>query len=96
MKTQSPPAITATGLRKSFGDKVVLDGINLQVPEGTIFALLGRWRPSGSMPSSTTLSPKDMRSPVAVIAGGYWLSWFLVFSAGLAAIYPIWNPQRSG
>lgn len=31
----------ATGLRKSFGDKVVLDGINLHVPEGTIFALLG-------------------------------------------------------
>jgi ABC-2 type transport system ATP-binding protein len=34
-------AITATGLRKSYGDKVVLDGIDLDVPEGTIFALLG-------------------------------------------------------
>jgi ABC-2 type transport system ATP-binding protein len=34
-------AITATGLRKSFGDKVVLDGIDLDVPEGTIFSLLG-------------------------------------------------------
>ena len=30
----SPPAITAIGLRKSFSDKVVLDGINLHVPEG--------------------------------------------------------------
>jgi ABC-2 type transport system ATP-binding protein len=40
-QTQTPPAITATGLRKSFGDLVVLDGIDLQVPEGTIFSLLG-------------------------------------------------------
>ncbi|MFH8760063.1 ATP-binding cassette domain-containing protein [Streptomyces atroolivaceus] len=35
------PAITANGLRKSYGDKVVLDGIDLTVPEGTVFALLG-------------------------------------------------------
>src|SRR5712691_1955951 len=33
--------IAATGLRKSFGDKVVLDGVDLAVAEGTIFALLG-------------------------------------------------------
>lgn len=39
--TSSPPAIAATGLRKSYGDKVVLDGIDLHVPEGTIFAMLG-------------------------------------------------------
>ena len=37
--TQS--AIVATGLRKSYGKKVVLDGIDLDVPERTIFALLG-------------------------------------------------------
>ena len=35
------PAIAANGLRKSYGDKVVLDGIDLAVPEGTVFALLG-------------------------------------------------------
>jgi ABC-2 type transport system ATP-binding protein len=34
-------AIAVAGLRKSFGDKVVLDGIDLQVAEGTVFALLG-------------------------------------------------------
>jgi ABC-2 type transport system ATP-binding protein len=34
-------AITATGLRKSFGDHLVLDGIDLAVDRGTIFALLG-------------------------------------------------------
>ena len=34
-------AIAVTGLRKSYGDQVVLDGIDLAVPEGTIFSLLG-------------------------------------------------------
>jgi ABC-2 type transport system ATP-binding protein len=41
MTTSSPPAIAAVGLRKSYGDKVVLDGIDLTVPAGTIFSLLG-------------------------------------------------------
>src|ERR1039458_6655222 len=34
-------ALTATGLRKSFGDNVVLDGIDLDIAEGTVFSLLG-------------------------------------------------------
>ncbi|MFF8637218.1 ATP-binding cassette domain-containing protein [Streptomyces pilosus] len=34
-------AIAANGLRKSYGNKVVLDGVDLSVPEGTIFSLLG-------------------------------------------------------
>ncbi|MYV70604.1 ATP-binding cassette domain-containing protein, partial [Streptomyces sp. SID2131] len=34
-------AIAANGLRKSYGDKVVLDGVDLAVPEGTVFSLLG-------------------------------------------------------
>jgi ABC-2 type transport system ATP-binding protein len=38
---QSQPAIAVTGLRKSFGDHVVLDGIDLTVPRGTVFSLLG-------------------------------------------------------
>ena len=33
--------ISARGLRKSFGEKTVLDGIDLTVPQGTILALLG-------------------------------------------------------
>lgn len=37
----SRPAISVTGLRKSFGDNVVLDGIDLAVEEGTTFSLLG-------------------------------------------------------
>ncbi|MBC2907164.1 ATP-binding cassette domain-containing protein [Streptomyces cupreus] len=34
-------AIAANELRKSYGDKTVLDGIDLAVPEGTVFSLLG-------------------------------------------------------
>jgi ABC-2 type transport system ATP-binding protein len=37
----SQPAIAATGLRKSFGDTLALDGVDLEVAEATIFALLG-------------------------------------------------------
>ena len=39
--TRPRSAIAATGLRKSYGDHLVLDGIDLDVAEGTIFALLG-------------------------------------------------------
>src|ERR1035437_843841 len=35
------PAIAVAGLRKSYGDHVVLDGIDLNVPQGTVFSLLG-------------------------------------------------------
>ncbi|KAF3466486.1 ATP-binding cassette domain-containing protein [Streptomyces sp. Tu 3180] len=34
-------AIAATGLHKSYGDKTVLDGVDIQVPAGTVFSLLG-------------------------------------------------------
>ncbi|MEV4510084.1 ATP-binding cassette domain-containing protein [Dactylosporangium sp. NPDC049525] len=48
--TPSPSAITSSGLRKSFGDHVVLDGIDLDVPRGTVFSLLG---PNGSGKTTT-------------------------------------------
>ncbi len=43
-------AVQVTGLRKSFGDKVVLDGIDLAIAEGTVFALLG---PNGAGKTTT-------------------------------------------
>ncbi|MEV6373934.1 ATP-binding cassette domain-containing protein [Micromonospora musae] len=43
-------AIAATGLRKAYKDKVVLDGIDLDVPTGTIFSLLG---PNGAGKTTT-------------------------------------------
>src|SRR5215475_4474365 len=44
------PAIDVTGLRKSYGDQVVLDGIDLTVPAGTTFSLLG---PNGAGKTTT-------------------------------------------
>ncbi|HET6287944.1 MAG TPA: ATP-binding cassette domain-containing protein [Amycolatopsis sp.] len=43
-------AIAVSGLRKTFGDKVVLEGIDLEVPAGTIFSLLG---PNGAGKTTT-------------------------------------------
>ncbi|MFD3825761.1 ATP-binding cassette domain-containing protein, partial [Streptomyces sp. NPDC058625] len=37
----SPAAVSTVGLRKSYGDKTVLDGIDLRIPAGSVFALLG-------------------------------------------------------
>src|ERR1022692_5351474 len=56
-------AISATGLRKSFGDTVVLDGIDLPVAEGTIFSLLG---PHGR--GKTTMG--QILSPLIAADGG--------------------------
>jgi ABC-2 type transport system ATP-binding protein len=41
MDSSTSAAIATNGLRKSYGKKVVLDGIDLRVAEGTVFALLG-------------------------------------------------------
>ncbi|MFE6808650.1 ATP-binding cassette domain-containing protein [Streptomyces sp. NPDC057681] len=65
-------AIAANGLRKSYGDKTVLDGIDLAVPQGTVFALLG---PNGAGKTtavkilSTLLSPDPASGEIRV--GGH-------------------------
>ena len=41
MSDSYSPAITAVDVRKSFGDNVVLDGLDLSVERGSVFALLG-------------------------------------------------------
>jgi ABC-2 type transport system ATP-binding protein len=43
-------AIEVSGLRKAFGDKIVLDGIDLGVQAGTVFSLLG---PNGAGKTTT-------------------------------------------
>jgi ABC-2 type transport system ATP-binding protein len=48
--TETTTAITVTGLRKSFGEHTVLDGIDLTVQQGTVFALLG---PNGAGKTTT-------------------------------------------
>ncbi len=50
MTASGQVAIRATGLRKSYGTQVVLDGIDLEVAEGTIYALLG---PNGAGKTTT-------------------------------------------
>ncbi|MFB7996022.1 ABC transporter ATP-binding protein, partial [Streptomyces sp. NPDC056002] len=65
-------AIAANGLRKSYGDKTVLDGIDLAVPQGTVFALLG---PNGAGKTtavkilSTLISPGPASGEIRV--GGH-------------------------
>jgi ABC-2 type transport system ATP-binding protein len=61
MSTAPRAALEVAGLRKWFGDHVVLDGIDLTVGEGTIFALLG---PNGAGKTTmvrimSTLIPAD-------------------------------------
>ncbi|MYW65876.1 daunorubicin resistance protein DrrA family ABC transporter ATP-binding protein [Streptomyces sp. SID8379] len=46
----SAAAVSALGLRKSYGDKTVLDGIDLRIPAGSVFALLG---PNGAGKTTT-------------------------------------------
>jgi ABC-2 type transport system ATP-binding protein len=41
MTAPARPAISVRALRKSYSTQIVLDGIDLDVPEGTVFALLG-------------------------------------------------------
>jgi ABC-type sugar transport system ATPase subunit len=41
MPASPPPAIQIAGLRKSFKDNHVLRGIDLGIPSGIVFALLG-------------------------------------------------------
>jgi ABC-2 type transport system ATP-binding protein len=43
-------AIAVSGLRKAYGDKIVLDGIDLDVQAGTVFSLLG---PNGAGKTTT-------------------------------------------
>ena len=61
MNAGREPAITVAGLSKSFGQSRVLDGVDLAVAEGTVFALLG---PNGAGKTTivrilSTLIPAD-------------------------------------
>jgi ABC-2 type transport system ATP-binding protein len=60
-KKKAPVAVVANGLTKSFGDVQALDGLDLEVPMGSIFGLLG---PNGAGKTTavrilTTIFPPD-------------------------------------
>ncbi|NUP67160.1 MAG: ATP-binding cassette domain-containing protein [Nonomuraea sp.] len=63
-------AIAATGLRKSYKDKVVLDGVDLRVRAGTIYALLG---PNGAGKTTTVNVLTTLLTPDAgkVLVAGH-------------------------
>ena len=62
-------AIEATGLRKAYGKHVVLDGIDLRVPEGSVFALLG---PNGA---GKTTSVHILSTLIAADGGEVHVAW---------------------
>ncbi len=64
MPATTTAAIAVTALRKSYGEKVVLDGVDLTVDQGTVFGLLG---PNGAGKTTivqilSTLIPADSGS----------------------------------
>ncbi|HZM80915.1 MAG TPA: ATP-binding cassette domain-containing protein [Candidatus Limnocylindrales bacterium] len=61
-------AIRVRGLRKSYGDKLVLDGIDLDVSAGKIFALLG---PNGA---GKTTMVNILSTLIRADAGEVWIS----------------------
>ncbi|MDW5593990.1 ATP-binding cassette domain-containing protein [Conexibacter stalactiti] len=66
--TTTRPAIVASGLRKRYGDKLALDGLDLEVAEGSVLGLLG---PNGAGKTTavsiltTLLRPDGGRAEVA-------------------------------
>jgi ABC-2 type transport system ATP-binding protein len=68
--TAPAPAISVDGLRKSYGDHLVLDGIDLEVAPGTVFALLG---PNGAGKTTTVHILTTLLTPDAgqVEVGGH-------------------------
>jgi ABC-2 type transport system ATP-binding protein len=48
--TPAPPAISVRNLRKIYGNKAAVDGLNLEVPRGSFFGFLG---PNGAGKSTT-------------------------------------------
>jgi ABC-2 type transport system ATP-binding protein len=61
--TATTPAIRVSGLRKAYGDLTVLDGIDLEVRRGTVYALLG---PNGA---GKTTAVRILSTLIAADAG---------------------------
>src|SRR5215471_16773837 len=62
------PAIKVTGLRKSYGQQIVLDGIDLEIAAGSIFSLLG---PNGA---GKTTAVRILTTLIRAEAGELWIA----------------------
>jgi ABC-2 type transport system ATP-binding protein len=74
--TQSSAAITARGIRKSVVEHTVLDDVDLEVDQGTIFALFG---PDGAGKTTivrilSTLIPGDAGTIRRNYPAGQWIT----------------------
>lgn len=66
-----PTAVAAVGLCKQYGEEAVFDGLDLRIPAGAVFALLGpngegrppRWR---SRPGSSPLTQATRTSAATI------------------------------
>lgn len=54
-------ALTISDLRKSYGDKIAVDGLSLSVRQGELYALLG---PNGAGKSTTLRMVAGLLSPI--------------------------------
>ena len=85
MKMQSPSAIAVRGLRKSFDGKLVLNDIDLDIADGTVFALL---LPNGAGKTDRRTRPGPARRGGAGIGGSYidYLAPGLLIMTGAASM----------
>ncbi|MCL6560031.1 MAG: ATP-binding cassette domain-containing protein, partial [Firmicutes bacterium] len=60
--TMSEPVVLTRGLTKIFGGQTVVDGLDLEVPRGSVFALLG---PNGAGKTTTIKLLLNLLQPTA-------------------------------
>ena len=72
MSSAAPPALRVTGLRKSFGDVVAVDGLDLTVHAGECFGLLG---PNGAGKTTTIEICEGLTEPDAGIVEVLGMRW---------------------
>ena len=69
------PVVVARGLRKSYGDLTVLDGVDLEVGSGEVLALLG---PNGAGKTTTVRILSTLLRPDGCGHGGLLCSVYVV------------------
>ena len=79
MHSQMPPLVAIHGLSRRYGDRLALDGVDLEIRQGEVFGLLG---PNGSGKSTLIRLLTGLLAPCA---GGITLAGLDVMKEGAAA-----------